>query len=166
LYTGVQDGWFDLIYDLSSSLEQLILELPEEDRKDYFVVQVKEKFAGLRFYLNACPTDKMQELISEAERRSYYTCEKTGNPGRRFNVLGWIKTLSPEAFVSEIISRRNSEMHHVLKDIIEARLDDPNEESIAIEQLRYKWAKDTLERWKDIDANMKAFCEKEGLLYY
>ena len=49
------DGWFQLIYDLSASIEDIALQLkndgfPEERLPAVF--QVKEKFGGLRFYVN------------------------------------------------------------------------------------------------------------------
>jgi len=165
LGTGVQDGWFDLIYDLSSSIEKLILKEPEDERESYHVIQVKEKFGGLRFYMNRT-TERMAELISEAERRSHYVCEKTGNPGRRLNVCGWIKTLSPEAFVSEMISRRNWEMYSALKRLAENQLDEPNDEGVVIDRREFEWAQKTLKRWQEIDQMMKKFCEQEGIFYH
>ena len=38
------EGWYDLLYDLSEKLEDLILAEPEEKRADYAARQVKEKF--------------------------------------------------------------------------------------------------------------------------
>jgi len=59
---------------------------------DYpFVVQVKQKFGGLRFYMNF-ETKEMSAAIYEAEKRAQETCEDCGKPG----VLrsgGWLETL-------------------------------------------------------------------------
>jgi hypothetical protein len=53
--------------------------------------QVKEKFGGLRFYINGY-TDEVRGMIRMAESMSYRTCEVCGNPGRSNN-HGWISTL-------------------------------------------------------------------------
>jgi len=54
------------------------------------VVQVKEKFGGLRFYVDAAP-GWFFDLIHEAEDLSMKTCEECGEPG--YPAGGWIKTL-------------------------------------------------------------------------
>jgi hypothetical protein len=53
--------------------------------------QVKEKFGGLRFYVQAA-TDKHYSYISFAESMSYRTCEECGNPGKTYTD-GWHTTL-------------------------------------------------------------------------
>lgn len=74
-------GWFQLIYDLSKRLEAEILKQPKEQRKHFCASQVKEKYGMLRAYLE-CSTDKMEELIREAEEKSGKTCEVCGAPGK------------------------------------------------------------------------------------
>lgn len=54
------------------------------------VVQVKEKFGGLRFYY-AGGTTHLQDLIDVLCDKSYETCENCGQPGR-VRDDGWIKT--------------------------------------------------------------------------
>jgi len=87
----VDNGWNELIYDLSVNLERLILELPEAERADCKASQVKEKFGGLRFYMDGA-TDEMRELISIAEALSYHICETCGFQGG-LRKGGWMKTL-------------------------------------------------------------------------
>lgn len=53
--------------------------------------QVKEKFGGLRFYVNSA-TDNQYALISFAESMSYRTCETCGAPGKTYTD-GWHTTL-------------------------------------------------------------------------
>lgn len=90
----VGDGWFDMIYDLSVKLEKLILELPEDVRQECKASQVKEKFGGLRFYMDGA-TEEMHSLIREAETLSYHICETCGkNGGLRKG--GWLKVLCDE----------------------------------------------------------------------
>ena len=66
------------------------------------VLQVKEKFGGLRFYVNSA-TEEMYRLISEAESQSYEICEECGKPGTLSQKIkgGWMKTLCLECRGSE-----------------------------------------------------------------
>jgi hypothetical protein len=63
----------------------------EETLKVPVAVQVKEKFGGLRFYVQAA-TDKHYQYISFAESMSYRTCEECGAPGKTYTD-GWHTTL-------------------------------------------------------------------------
>lgn len=81
------DGWFDLIEQLSGKLVALI----PKDEKDFKVYQIKEKFGGLRFYMSK-NTAEMKPLIHEAQEASFAICEVCGEPG----TLGgspWVRTL-------------------------------------------------------------------------
>ena len=67
------DGWFDIIWDLSSKLEPLIQKFIDENPTAEVhprASQVKEKFGGLRFYMTHA-SDEIRELIGEAEALSY-----------------------------------------------------------------------------------------------
>jgi len=64
--------------------------MDEEAEKVPTVVQVKEKFGTLRFYIQA-GTDEHYNYISFAESMSGRTCEQCGNPGKRLG-RGWIYT--------------------------------------------------------------------------
>ena len=57
-------------------------------------VQVKEKFGGLRFYVNRVDP-AVEGAIDMAEAMSYHICEVCGAPGEP-NRDGWIKTLCKE----------------------------------------------------------------------
>jgi len=65
--------------------------LEEETLKVPVAVQVKEKFGGLRFYVQAA-TDKHYNYITFAESMSYRTCEECGAPGKTYTD-GWHTTL-------------------------------------------------------------------------
>lgn len=56
--------------------------------------QVKEKWGTLRFYITH-GTDKMYDLISEAERKSATICESCGQPGT-LRGSSWVETLCDE----------------------------------------------------------------------
>lgn len=88
------NGWHEIIRNLSAKLEALILLLPEKSRRDCAAAQVKEKFGGLRFYMDSA-TDEMYALIREAESESFKTCEECGAPGVVRN-KGYIRTLCDE----------------------------------------------------------------------
>jgi hypothetical protein len=97
-----RDGWFDLINRLSMRLEAEIAKQPEAERGQYRTAQVKEKFAGLRFYMDG-ETPAMSELIRMAEVESASICEECGDPGE-LRGGGWIRTLCD---VHEAARQRN-----------------------------------------------------------
>src|SRR6266581_2920382 len=71
------DGWHDLIYNLSKQINDIRKTLTNDISSNYQVVQVKEKFSGLRYYLSSS-TPEMNELISIAENKSYDICGACG----------------------------------------------------------------------------------------
>lgn len=82
------DGWYDIINELSEKLSYY----------NVVAAQVKEKFGGLRFYLEVYPSNKWEEIldiIGDAEIKSFETCEYCGKPGKPTKG-GWIKTLCKE----------------------------------------------------------------------
>ena len=91
----VSDHWFDILYELSKKLDELYKDLPKDD--DYpAVVQVKEKFGGLRYYMGSIPehlSEKTDEYVREAEEKSYRTCEICGKEGKNRNIRGWLSVL-------------------------------------------------------------------------
>lgn len=113
----VGDGWYSLIESICEYLmgdvnrlrarieaqyyseekrEAFRKELIEAEKNIPVVVQVKEKFGGLRFYVHGA-NDKQYDYIHFAENFSYHICEKCGTT---HNVMtygcGWMKTLCPE----------------------------------------------------------------------
>ena len=83
------DGWFQLIKDLISDLIDL--------GWDKQICQVKEKFGGLRFYINT-GSNEVFERIHKAEEDSYTICEETGKPGKLRNDIGWVRTLCDDEY--------------------------------------------------------------------
>lgn len=73
------DGWFDLI-DVLCELSTRYLETRPELTKEFYAVQVKEKFGTLRFY-ESVGTDYLFTLSEAAEEISEYVCEECGAPG-------------------------------------------------------------------------------------
>lgn len=88
-FFNVKDGWLELIKELIEDLISL-----GWDKK---TCQVKEKFGGLRFYINS-GSDEIFNRIIEAERKSYEICEVTGKPGKLRTDIGWYRTLCDEEY--------------------------------------------------------------------
>lgn len=80
-------GWRPLLEELSAKLEAMILALPEQERRHYRCVQIKEKCGGLRFYMRLM-NDAMAEAIDEAEGLALSICEMCGRKLRR-HAKGW-----------------------------------------------------------------------------
>lgn len=78
----VGPGWHGIIRRLITDLATM--------GWDGTVMQVKEKFGGLRFYIGAS-NDDVFERVSKAEIESYDTCETCGEPGTSGGD-GWITT--------------------------------------------------------------------------
>jgi len=90
------DGWLPMIHKLSLRLEQIITEemkTATEDQELPYILQIKEKFGGLRFYISS-GTDQMIKLIDKAEEDSFDICENCGSTDNvKTEGKGWIKTL-------------------------------------------------------------------------
>ena len=75
------DGWFELLWRLCEDSEPLVNKFERETGNRFEVLQVKEKFGGLRFYTNY-RSEAIQERIEAAAVASFKTCEICGQPGR------------------------------------------------------------------------------------
>ena len=89
------NGWYTLLRKMSKKLEEEILKQPEERRKLYRAVRVKEKFGELRFSMSGY-TEEMFKIIDEAYEESSKTCQVCGKPGETKNNHGWLTTLCLE----------------------------------------------------------------------
>lgn len=81
-------GWFPVI----ARLHEKVVAIDDK----YELLQVKEKFGGLRFYyLPSDPSfaEAIDAEVRTAERISFLTCEVTGKPGQPMKRHGQIKTL-------------------------------------------------------------------------
>ena len=79
------DGWLELI---KNCIDECI-----EAGWDKEICQIKEKFGGLRFYINSA-TDEVFDIIKKYEELSYKTCEFCGTT-ENVGLHGdrWIKTV-------------------------------------------------------------------------
>ena len=89
------DGWFDILWDLSESIQGLLNNLSKEEQDLFAVEQVKEKFGGLRYYYEAPKSidGKIDKLVRDAEIKAYQTCEWCGASGKNEAYGGWMTTL-------------------------------------------------------------------------
>ncbi len=90
------DGWYDLIRELSEKLYPLI----KQKKPNVFeyvctASQVKEKYGTLRFYMNCCTTT-MSEIIDEYEEMSSTICEVCGAEGSIDYNQKWLKSTCEE----------------------------------------------------------------------
>jgi len=81
---SVGPGWQEVI-------KMLMTAKPDET----IVVQVKEKFGGLRFYTENAP-DNYRRLVRVGESACDYLCETCGKLGETNRGGGWIKNRCPE----------------------------------------------------------------------
>lgn len=90
------DGWLELINELDLKITELV--------PNYEILQIKEKFGGLRYYVFWPPdsdpekTRQASTLITEAEEKSFKICEFCGKDNAELatNSRGWFKTLCLE----------------------------------------------------------------------
>jgi hypothetical protein len=89
------DGWFDILWRLCEDLEPLVTEKERAGGRQFEVLQVKEKFGGLRFYVNWHRNETIDQRIGIAADESFRTCEVCGQPGT-LRAARCIKTLCDE----------------------------------------------------------------------
>jgi len=84
----VDSGWHVLVQTFFRGIK---------DKPEVKVLQIKEKFGGLRIYVdNADP--EVHALIRELESDSMSICEKCGQPGTQRSVKGWTHTICLECY--------------------------------------------------------------------
>lgn len=69
------EGWKKLYQPLIDYINNYNKDKKEGDRIE--IHQIKEKFGGLRFYVNFY-TEELKDMIRKAESMSYCTCERCG----------------------------------------------------------------------------------------
>lgn len=82
-------GWYEIVLGVVTKLEAQLGQMAEEDRQRYAVAQVKEKFAGLSFYLEDY-TPALRQIIADGDAQAQITCQDCGAPGERRSRGGWL----------------------------------------------------------------------------
>ncbi len=89
------EGWCAIVDEISAWLEVESVKLKATGKRCPMVRQVKEKFGGLRFYVEHLPKSLREEFAireTKAMRQSMETCERCGETGRHYTD-GWHRTL-------------------------------------------------------------------------
>ncbi len=81
------EGWHPLIMDALGKIQKIV----DEEGLDVRVTEIKEKYGGLRIYLDSY-TDEIQTIIDAAEEKSLTTCEVCGKEAKQHIVNGWVCT--------------------------------------------------------------------------
>ena len=102
------DGWYDIVEALCANIQSHVdwkrRQHPEMSEEEFdaehqvIAAQVKEKFGGLRFYVDNCD-DYFRGAVAVAESMSYRICESCGDKGHRRSG-GWVKTLCDKCHLS------------------------------------------------------------------
>lgn len=96
----VGPGWAHLVNRVFDVYDEI-------DNDQTKIVQVKEKYAGLRIY-TSYSTEKLEAAIRAAERESYKTCEVCGKPGKTRG-HGWIYAACDEHTNPQDLSKEPEE---------------------------------------------------------
>jgi len=101
----VSDGWYDLLDVLCGDIQHYVdsskasSSVPQVE-----AIQVKEKFASLRFYYQG-GNDYIGGMVAMAESMSARICEECGRPGKTMG-KGWFYTRCTRCFKRLEASRK------------------------------------------------------------
>ena len=86
---GLPDGWRLAFQDaMCREIQKEYLKLEEELRKDFYIIQAKEKFGSMRIYFSyAC--DSIEDIVERYSIKSERLCVACGAPAD-FISKGWI----------------------------------------------------------------------------
>lgn len=105
-WDDIPEGWANAFgEEMCNELLEILNEANYVD--EYCIVQIKEKFAGLRLYDNGVPEsirDKYYAWLNKYEQLSYKTCIKCGSPATRMT-KGWVVPLCDTCY-NELYSER------------------------------------------------------------
>jgi len=116
------EGWHQIIDELSAKLTDLFNTIPLLNHPN--VMQIKEKFGSLRYYISHQPpeiSEEVHKLISECETKSETVCEQCGQSpaNTKQNDRGWLKTLCPSCAAIWLVSNSIEDFLASLKQKVE-----------------------------------------------
>lgn len=124
-WPSVGDGWRDLVETAVGRIAHAVAAAPSGS---LHIVQIKEKFAGLRLYYDSAGlSDEVKSAVEEAvalaSARSVCTCEICGEPGRLFKRGGWYLTRCDDHAEGDPVPiRPRRENLHIVRTLDEGRL--------------------------------------------
>jgi len=101
---AVDEGWIGLVNELFDELVKTGV--------PFRIVQIKEKFGGLRFYyeddrmLDPEKAWEIDRLVNLYEQKSQDICERCGNPGSLRTINRWLVTLCDDCLAKDIDRRK------------------------------------------------------------
>ena len=119
------DGWFNLLYSAFTEIEDYFLNSFGRIPDYFYIVQVKEKWGGLRIYVSSAP-QAVHDIIDKAEEQSFKTCEKCGAVGECFHrdMLPYVRTLCDKCldeYVEERFKRKRRKDEDFISDFQKKR---------------------------------------------
>jgi len=92
-------GWNNLIYEFFEKVSAMKLD-------NYKLMQIKEKFGGLRLYADG-GNDEIRNLVSSFEQRASVTCESCGavKSVGAASINGWLSVLCKPCYLTEVEKR-------------------------------------------------------------
>jgi hypothetical protein len=134
------EGWYNILNECMEKLQYFcdLASIGAKEGEDVQVVatQIKEKFGSLCFYnmvygANSIENNIIDDIISEAERKSERTCEITGKHGEPCSKGGWYKTLCYEEArkLGYKACNQSTEDYWVSKDIKKQNGEDDDDET-------------------------------------
>ena len=95
---AVGEGWWPIIESLCADIQHYIKwkNKDEEIVPQVVVMQIKEKFGGLRFYYDG-GDERIRGMVTTAESWAEKTCEDCGVPATK-KTRGWIKNVCDKHF--------------------------------------------------------------------
>ena len=95
---AVGEGWWPIIESLCADIQHYIKwkNKDEVEVPQVVVMQIKEKFGGLRFYYDG-GDERIRGMVTTAESWAEKTCEDCGVPATK-KTQGWIKNVCDKHF--------------------------------------------------------------------
>ena len=88
----VGKGWHSIVEEAVEQIES----------RNGFILQIKEKFAGLRIYTHGGDMEAIDDIVRAAESKAALTCEDCGEPGSVRSIGFVLKTLCSKCHTAHI----------------------------------------------------------------
>lgn len=93
---GMPEGWRKAFGE--QMCKEIKSSMTKKELKNYKVLQIKEKFGGLRWYDSCGSRSVTSGIIEKYEKISFSTCVICGKPHSRFITTGWMSPYCKECW--------------------------------------------------------------------